>query len=181
MRHGEVPKGSLELDFAPADIRSLTSLWSFSTAELTIGVICACLPACNILIAQRRNAVAPPTESSYFSSSSRFMYAIKSIKFLRTKTETVHHTTIPVTFTNANATTLVNTRATVLGLEEPHPGTNVVDIYLGSYVTPPSTTDENGSSRTRNNYLTSTNNSTPNRTNVDVSTGADTDVERGGH
>ncbi|KAK8108426.1 hypothetical protein PG984_014227 [Apiospora sp. TS-2023a] len=183
----------------------------FATAELTIGVICACLPACGILIARSRNPVAS-NHSSYFSSSSKFMYAIKSIKFsLRTKSEgttlrqsTARRTamTMPVTYTNhtiattvVNTTTLNNTtrRGTVRGRdnndEEPHPGVNVVDLYLGSWMTPPSSSDDDGSQRTRrNDYLVYTphnhnNNNTPNRTNVDIAASNtemdDTDVERG--
>ncbi|KAK8057890.1 hypothetical protein PG996_011827 [Apiospora saccharicola] len=176
----------------------------FATAELTIGVICACLPACGILIARSRNSVAS-NHSSYFSSRSKFMYAIKSIKFsLRTKSEgtTVRRTamTMPVTYTNhTNATTVVNTttlngtrRATVRGRdnndEEPHPGVNVVDLYLGSWMTPPSTSDDdNGSERTtRTSYLVYAphNNNTPNNgTHIDVAASntdmEDTDVERG--
>ncbi|KAK7961184.1 hypothetical protein PG988_012398 [Apiospora saccharicola] len=182
--------------------------WPVFTAELTIGVICACLPACGILIARSRNSVAS-NHSSYFSSRSKFMYAIKSIKFsLRTKSEgttvrqtTGRRTTMPVTYTNhTNATTAVNTtttlngtrRATVRGRdnndEEPHPGVNVVDLYLGSWMTPPSTSDDNGSERsTRTSYLVYAphNNNTPNDgTNVDVAASntdmEDTDVERGG-
>ncbi|KAK8017186.1 hypothetical protein PG991_008262 [Apiospora marii] len=173
----------------------------FATAELTVGVICACLPACGILIARSRNAAAASTgETTLFSSNSRFMSAMKSIKFsLRTKSETTARrtataatVTMPVTFTNATAaTTVVNTRrggggTTVLGganEEEPHPGVNVADMYLGSWRTPPSTSDDNGSSRTMtNNYMTYTNNdNTPVRTtNMDASTEMDTDVERGG-
>lgn len=184
------------LTFAPADTNQISNVFLFlvhlcSAAELTIGVICACLPACGILIARSRNTAAALSHasSSYFSSkSTKFMYAIKSITFLRTKPdrETARRTAAANENSNNNniSTTVMSTRRrdTVLANGESHPGTNVAELYLGSrWVTPPSTSnDGNESSRTRIDFLVFTNDNTPARTAVEASTELDTDVERGG-
>lgn len=156
-------------------------------------MICACFPACGILIARSRNPAAPSGETTLVASNSRFLHAIKSIRAsLRTRSEaTARRTataTMPVTYTHATAPAAAVVRprraaaATANNNEEPHPGTNVADLYLGSWMTPPSTSDDNGSSRTMTNYFMYTNNNTtPVRTHMDASnTEMDTDVERGG-
>ncbi|KAK6849075.1 hypothetical protein PG995_012908 [Apiospora arundinis] len=48
------------------------------TAEVTIGVVCACLPALNILVARHRISSRESSEHS----QSKFVSALKSIKFL---------------------------------------------------------------------------------------------------
>ena len=50
-----------------------------STAEVTIGVVCACLPALNLLVARHRITSRESSENS----QSKFVEVMKSIKFLR--------------------------------------------------------------------------------------------------
>lgn len=57
----------------------LALIFLHSTAEVTIGVVCACLPALNILITRHRISSRVSTEKS----ESKFVDVLRSIKFLR--------------------------------------------------------------------------------------------------